>query len=162
MFIIVDWGIFRECPKQRRRAKQSDRWANSGGTKGSRDLPYNSRRPIIRRRYGSVFSQGSKRHGLTAGCRLPQSTKRYYEYTLLRTQPDGSIVEDKSRTVFHILPGQGETDRGRRVRGVGLVEPLHTYEVPSPMCVNTGDENMAMIVGAPSTPWQKLTKGAED
>eukprot|EP01043_Picozoa_sp_COSAG02_P014838 COSAG02_NODE_619_length_19446_cov_9.557141_6_plen_293_part_00 len=50
-----DWAIYRECPKQRRRARNSDRWANSGGMKGSRDLPYNSSTPYVRRRYGSVF-----------------------------------------------------------------------------------------------------------
>lgn len=50
-----DWAIYRECPKQRRRARNSDRWANSGGMKGSRDLPYNSPTPYVRRRYGSVF-----------------------------------------------------------------------------------------------------------
>ena len=41
-----DWGIYRECPKQRRRARNSDRWANSGGMKGSRDLPYVKRRGV--------------------------------------------------------------------------------------------------------------------
>jgi hypothetical protein len=51
-----DWAIYRECPKQRRRARNSDRWANSGGMKGSRDLPYNSTSPYVRRRYGSVFA----------------------------------------------------------------------------------------------------------
>ena len=51
-----DWAIYRECPKQRRRARNSDRWANSGGMKGSRDLPYNSNSPYVRRRYGSVFA----------------------------------------------------------------------------------------------------------
>ena len=49
-----DWAIYRECPKQRRRARNSDRWANSGGVKGSRDLPYNSNSPYVRRRYGSI------------------------------------------------------------------------------------------------------------
>jgi hypothetical protein len=98
-----DWAIYKECPKQRRRAKKSDRWANSGGMRGSRDLPYNSATPYVRRRYGSVVPHG----GTTKG-------KRYYEYTLLRTNPDGSIVEDKTCTLFHILPGPGETDRGRR------------------------------------------------
>ena len=39
-----DWGIYRECPKQRRRARNTDRWANSGGMKGSRDLPCVKRR----------------------------------------------------------------------------------------------------------------------
>jgi len=100
-----DWAIYKECPKQRRRAKKSDRWANSGGMRGSRDLPYNSPKPFIRRRYGSVFTHGE-----------PSSKgKRYYEYTLLRTKEDGTIEEDKRCNLFHILPRPGETDRGRRV-----------------------------------------------
>jgi hypothetical protein len=99
-----DWAIFKECPKQRRRAKKSDRWANSGGMKGSRDLPYNSACPFVRRRYGSVFSH----HDPHA------KGKRYYEYTLLHQREDGTTFEDKSATLFHILPGPGETDRGRR------------------------------------------------
>ena len=68
---------------------------------------------------------------------------RYYEYTLLSIAEDGSLVEDKTKTLFHILPSpgmlpqhielplrvllnpqstrsdrhplSGETDRGRRV-----------------------------------------------
>lgn len=98
-----DWAIYKECPKQRRRAKNSDRWANSGGMKGSRDLPYNSPRPFVRRRYGSVFYDASGKG------------KRYYEYTLLHQRDDGTTYEDKSASLFHILPGPGETDRGRRV-----------------------------------------------
>jgi hypothetical protein len=100
-----DWAIYKECPKQRRRAKNSDRWANSGGMKGSRDLPYNSPTPFVRRRYGSVFS-----HRDPSG-----KGKRYYEYTLLHQREDGTTYEDKSASLFHILPGPGETDRGRRV-----------------------------------------------
>ena len=100
-----DWAIYKECPKQRRRAKNSDRWANSGGMKGSRDLPYNSPKPFVRRRYGSVFSHRDQ----------SSKGKRYYEYTLLHQRDDGTTYEDKSASLFHILPGPGETDRGRRV-----------------------------------------------
>lgn len=32
---------------------------------------------------------------------------RYYEYTLLSTAEDGSLVEDKTKTLFHILPSPG-------------------------------------------------------
>ena len=99
-----DWAVYKECPKHKRRAKKSDRWANSGGMKGSRDLPYNSERPFVRRRYGSVFAHGDP----TA------KGKRYYEYTLLRQDEKGETYEDKSATLFHILPSPGETDRGRR------------------------------------------------
>ena len=105
-----DWAVYKECPKQRRRAKNSDRWANSGGMKGSRDLPYNSPTPFVRRRYGSVFS-----HHEPSG-----KGKRYYEYTLLHQREDGTTYEDKSASLFHILPGPGETDRGRRVMGNDL------------------------------------------
>ena len=99
-----DWAVFKECPKQRRRAKKSDRWANSGGMKGSRDLPYNSACPFVRRRYGSVFAHNDPH----------AKGKRYYEYTLLHQRDDGTTYEDKSATLLHILPGPGETDRGRR------------------------------------------------
>ena len=99
-----NWAVYKECPKHKRRAKKSDRWANSGGMKGSRDLPYNSERPFVRRRYGSVFAHGDP----TA------KGKRYYEYTLLRQDAKGDTYEDKSATLFHILPSPGETDRGRR------------------------------------------------
>ena len=33
--------------------------------------------------------------------------RRYYEYTLLHTAEDGSLVEDKTKTLFHILPSPG-------------------------------------------------------
>lgn len=117
-----DWAIYRECPKQRRRARNSDRWANSGGMKGSRDLPYNSSTPYVRRRYGSVFVHKDPGHkgkrcaqcflgahlcngGLLNAARLLAC--RYYEYTLLSTAEDGSLVEDKTKTLFHILPSPG-------------------------------------------------------
>ena len=117
-----DWAIYRECPKQRRRARNSDRWANSGGMKGSRDLPYNSSSPYVRRRYGSVFVHKDPGHKgkRCAQCFLgPHSRNagllnaahllgcRYYEYTLLSTAEDGSLVEDKTKTLFHILPSPG-------------------------------------------------------
>eukprot|EP01049_Picozoa_sp_SAG25_P014119 SAG25_NODE_2395_length_1654_cov_1.477170_1_plen_282_part_10 len=102
-----DWAIYKEMPKQRRRAKKSDRWANSGGKRGSRDLPYNSPTPFIRRRYGSVFP-------VPQGPTDKPKGKRYYEYTLLRPAADGTIEEDKTRTLFHILPSPGDTDRGRK------------------------------------------------
>jgi hypothetical protein len=59
------------CPKQRRRAKKSDRWANSGGQKGSRDLPYDAAHPFIRRRYGSIFCRDRSGDD--------EKGKRYYE-----------------------------------------------------------------------------------
>jgi hypothetical protein len=32
---------------------------------------------------------------------------RYYEYTLLSFADDGKLVEDKTKTLFHILPSPG-------------------------------------------------------
>ena len=117
-----DWAVYKECPKQRRRAKNSDRWANSGGMKGSRDLPYNSPTPFVRRRYGSVFS-----HHESSG-----KGKRYYEYTLLHQREDGTTYEDKSASLFHILPGPGETDRGRRGMGNDLDSEPQQQPQPQP------------------------------
>jgi hypothetical protein len=107
-----EWALYKECPKQRRRPKNSDRWANSGGQKGSRDLPYKCQHPFVRRRYGTVTclaaAQGDDDAAVT--------TKRYYEYTLLMHDPStgGSVVEDKMRTIFHVLPPNATTDRGLR------------------------------------------------
>ena len=43
-----------------------------------------------------------------------QETKRYYEYTLLEKKRDGTEVEDRERTLFHVLPQEAKTDRGLR------------------------------------------------
>jgi hypothetical protein len=92
-----DWAVFKERPK--RRATLSDRWSNSGGMKGGRDLPFDSVCPFVRRRYGTV------------------SGKHYYEYTLLHKR-SSCIFEDKSATLFHILPTPPVLGDGRRAERV--------------------------------------------
>jgi hypothetical protein len=53
-------------------AIKADRWHNSGGVKGSRDMP--PKQPLVRRRYGSVVSgTDGKKKGF-----------RYHEYTRVR------------------------------------------------------------------------------
>lgn len=82
----------------RNKEDKSDRWHNSGGVRGARDMPVKgSGRPIVRRRYGSVARQGV-------------IMWRFHEYSLLDvvadpTTEDGQrVVEDRSTVVFHIMP----------------------------------------------------------
>ena len=88
-------------------ATKADRWHNSGGIKGSRDMPPNL--PLVRRRYGAVVqADGSKGF-------------RYHEYTRVRIVEslaiDGSgrmertIAEDRSVVLFHVMPKR--TEKGR-------------------------------------------------
>lgn len=88
-------------------ATKADRWHNSGGVKGSRDMPPNL--PLVRRRYGAVVqADGSKGF-------------RYHEYTRVRIVEspaiDGSgrmeraIAEDRSVVLFHVMPKR--TEKGR-------------------------------------------------
>jgi hypothetical protein len=89
----------------RNKEDKSDRWHNSGGVRGARDMPVKgSGRPIVRRRYGSVARQGV-------------IMWRFHEYSLLNvvadpTTEDGQrVVEDRSTVVFHIMPKRN--GRGR-------------------------------------------------
>ena len=91
--------LFVESPKLSRRPRFSDRWQNSGGRKGSRDMRINSQFGV-RRRYGTVtvHSTGAELH--------------FYEYTLLRdmSREESQRREDRSCSVFHTLP---KSDRDR-------------------------------------------------
>ena len=53
---VTHAGIFVEAPKTARRPRFSDRWQNSGGRKGSRDMRLNADCGV-RRRYGTVTIQ---------------------------------------------------------------------------------------------------------
>lgn len=79
-----------------------DRWRNSGGGKGSSDLPKGSPKPIVRRRYGAVVPAAA-----TAGnSKLKkENSLRYYEYTLLNHQANGEVGEHECY-LFHVIrPG---------------------------------------------------------
>jgi len=80
--------------------KKADRWHNSGGVRGARDMP--AEMPTVRRRYGSVSRQGT-------------ILWRFHEYSLLNRVPDGMsgmrLEEDRSTVVFHVMPKRA--GRGR-------------------------------------------------
>jgi len=73
----------------------ADRWHNSGGVRGARDMP--TKAPCVRRRYGSIARKG-------------KILFRFHEYSLLRrvddaSQPSGvRYEEDRSTSVFHVMP----------------------------------------------------------
>ena len=86
---------------------KADRWHNSGGVKGSRDMPPNA--PLVRRRYGAVVqADGSKGF-------------RYHEYTRVHIDPSPgaadaqrTVSEDRSVVLFHVMPKR--TEKGRPSR----------------------------------------------
>jgi len=88
---------FKETPKrgQIRGREKIDRWRNSGGVRGGSDVPPGN--PVVRRRYGGVYRDNT-------------ITYRYHEYVPLRRVVGESgyeqIVEDRSSTLFHVLPGK--------------------------------------------------------
>ena len=94
--------------KHTRDDKRADRWHNSGGVCGSRDMPIkgSDATPIVRRRYGSIV-------------RNKKIAYRYHEYSQLHVHQDKSasgakstrIEEDRSTTVFHVMPKR--TAKGR-------------------------------------------------
>jgi hypothetical protein len=103
--------VFKETPTNRKkRTSSEERWRNSGGAKGSRNLPAGGE-PQIRRRYGRICQP----HAST-------STYRYHEYSLLRLDPDtGTLVEDRANLLFHVIAPGGSTvsnQRGRQSRPV--------------------------------------------
>ena len=83
-------------PNARHRVdKKADRWHNSGGVRGARDMP--TERPLVRRRYGSVSRAGT-------------ILWRFHEYSLVKRVEDASeedgyrLDEDRSTVVFHVMP----------------------------------------------------------
>ena len=85
-----------------------DRWRNSGGGKGSSDLPKGSPEPTVRRRYGAVVpatptvANGSNHRKLK---KEKEKSLRYYEYTLLEHKANGELGEHECY-LFHVIrPG---------------------------------------------------------
>lgn len=82
--------------------KKADRWHNSGGVRGARDMP--TEKPLVRRRYGSVSRAGT-------------ILWRFHEYSLVERVDDDAeedgyrMVEDRSTVVFHVMPKRA--GRGR-------------------------------------------------
>lgn len=52
--------------------------------------------PCIRRRYGKILQAGKQR-------RTGEQSLRYQEYTALNIAVDGSLLEDRSRILYHII-----------------------------------------------------------
>ena len=119
----VGW-LFKETgtDRNRRRHSEADRWRNSGGKAGARDLPAGA--PVVRRRYGKL-TPAATNAPLLAWCAPPpppgekrkaaQRTTRptakegfaYHEYTLLdpsKQREDGALQDDVSRYLFHVVP----------------------------------------------------------
>ena len=95
---LVRWNEDAECPTM-----MLDRWRNSGGGKGSSDLPRGAPKPTVRRRYGAVVpanptpGHGSNQHKLKR-----ENSLRYYEYTLLDHTADGAVGEHECY-LFHVI-----------------------------------------------------------
>jgi len=101
--------VYKETGDQRRkrRSRSSDRWRNTGGAKGGRDLPLNVPAPLLRRRYGSLTPAAKNVQLLgwiQANAGQIKTRFSYHEYTLLQKGADGGIAEDKTVVLFHILP----------------------------------------------------------
>ena len=79
-----------------------DRWRNSGGGKGSSDLPKGSAKPAVRRRYGAVVpaapivANGSNQRKLKK-----EKSLRYYEYTLLEHKANANVRGLEGNTPLH-------------------------------------------------------------
>ena len=101
-----DQWIFKENLGHRTAVygQQQDRWHNSGGIKGARDLP--SDNPVIRRRYGSLIPPGSSSRK-TSG-----EAFRYHEYSLLSRDEKGNCVESGTARLFHVTPKRPTSRRG--------------------------------------------------
>ena len=83
-----------------------DRWRNSGGGKGSSDLPKGSKMPTVRRRYGAVVPVAATVGSSSNQRKLKrEQSLRYYEYTLLAHKPESETLEQE-RYLFHVIrPG---------------------------------------------------------
>lgn len=135
--------VFKECSFIRKHCPQGDRWHNSGGKAGARDMKVEGAAVRVRRRYGSITRNGC-------------ISWRFHEYSLVRqvsadpaTQidptkivpkildrtadelmavamiasmaekpaatPHEEWVEDRTTSVFHVMPSRPR--RGRPKRG---------------------------------------------
>jgi hypothetical protein len=115
--------------------RQSDRWHNSGGKRGARDMELAGRTSqILRRRYGSIASGGVTKW-------------RFHEYCLSDFGPslpppqcpddgaDGVVpaarerVEDRRTVLFHVMPRRASKGRPKRTDEVA-VERLWSKVAP--------------------------------
>lgn len=85
-----DVWVFKEVERIKRKGG-CDAWVNSGGVRGGRNLQNMSGEVVLRRRYGKVLaaSDGGRRGKLTG------NERRYQEYTILATGPNGELVENR-------------------------------------------------------------------
>jgi hypothetical protein len=114
--------VFKEAAGADRPARsgtdRADRWHNSGGVRGARNMPIS--RPLVRRRYGSV-----SRHG--------QILYRFHEYCLLRPcatpaddpTGDSGYEEDRSTALFHVMPKRSGRGRPSKAEAIG---PDHLWK----------------------------------
>ena len=92
--------IFKEVSGQPQRENAPDRWHNSGGARGARDMKINETE-LIRRYYGSIVHGG-------------QIMWRYHEYCRVQVsstgrvdtagQPCVQLQEDRSSMLYHVMP----------------------------------------------------------
>lgn len=100
--------------------QQQDRWHNSGGVKGSRDLPLVE--PVVRRRYGSLIPAGALKSG----------GLRYHEYALLKADgPDGKATEDGTVRLFHVMPRRDDSSSPSTSKGSSHKEAAATVAAAS-------------------------------
>ena len=89
------------------RVNRPDRWHNSGGARGARDMKI-SQTDLVHRRYGSIVQAG-------------QIMWRYHEYCRVQVSSTGGadatgklcvqLHEDRSSMLYHVMPRRN--GRGR-------------------------------------------------
>ena len=94
--------VFKECAAKRCTRANNDRWHNSGGKAGARDIQVKGGAVRVRRRYGSVIKCGS-----VAWC--------FHEYTLILrkvrkepsadSNPTGTLAASPARTAIEETTG---------------------------------------------------------
>ena len=80
-----------EAPKTSRRPRFSDRWQNSGGRKGSRDMRLNAEWGV-RRRYGTVTIQSSADEQSATGAAPGQKREQLHYYECVSSPPRPEVV----------------------------------------------------------------------
>merc|ERR1719231_519422 len=100
--------LSKEAGRSSSKTAAPDRWHNSGGARGARDMKV-SETELVRRRYGSILQGG-------------QIMWRYHEYCRVyvagRTvvneatgKPAAELLEDRHSMLYHVMPRR--SGRGR-------------------------------------------------
>lgn len=120
---VNDYGAIQQRMKLSKEAGRSaskavpDRWHNSGGARGARDMKI-SEAELVRRRYGSILQGGKIMWRYHEYCQVRATGKTVLDEVNGKLVPE--LVEDRQTLLYHVMPRR--SGRGRPAKSEVLAQ----------------------------------------